>query len=67
MIEIIVNGEKRTVNDAINIKEMIAELGYAKEGFALALNGTFVAINAYESTMIRADDIVEILSPVQGG
>ncbi len=67
MIEIIVNGEKRTVTDAINIKEMIAELGYTKEGFALALNGTFVAIKAYESTIIKADDTVEILSPVQGG
>ena len=67
MIKIIVNGEDRTVNDAVNIKEMIAELGYTKEGFSLALNGTFVAIKAYESTIIKEEDRVEILSPVQGG
>ena len=67
MIEIIVNGEKRTVQDGINIKEMILEIGYTKEGFALALNGTFVAIKAYEYTRVKARDRVEILSPVQGG
>jgi len=67
MIEIIVNGEKQNITFGINIKEMLKELNYTKEGFALALNGTFVAINAYESTIIKADDTVEILSPVQGG
>jgi sulfur carrier protein len=67
MIEIIVNGEKQNITFGINIKEMLKELNYTKEGFALALNGTFVAIKAYESTRIKADDTVEILSPVQGG
>ena len=67
MIDIIVNGEKQTVTDGINIKEMIVELGYKKEGFAVALNETFVAIKAYETTIIKVDDTVEILAPVQGG
>jgi sulfur carrier protein len=67
MIDIIVNGEKQTLTDGINIKEMIVELGYKKEGFAVALNETFVAIKAYESTIIQANDCIEILAPVQGG
>jgi sulfur carrier protein len=67
MIEIIVNGEKQTVSDGINIKEMIKELNYTKEGFAVALNGTFVALKSYESTTIQANDSIEILAPVQGG
>ncbi len=67
MIDIVVNGEKQTVTDGINIKEMIVELDYQTAGFAVALNGTFVALNSYESTTIKANDRVEILSPVQGG
>jgi sulfur carrier protein len=46
---------------------MIVELDYRTEGFAVALNGTFVALKAYETTTIKANDSVEILSPVQGG
>jgi sulfur carrier protein len=67
MIDIVVNGEKQTVTEDINIKEMIVELDYRTEGFAVALNGTFVALKAYETTTIKANDSVEILSPVQGG
>lgn len=67
MIEIIVNGIRTSINDEMNVKEVIEELKYTQEGFALALNGTFVALSAYETTIIRDNDSIEILSPVQGG
>ena len=67
MIEIIVNGIRQEVSSEMNVKEIIKELNYKQEGFALALNGTFVAISTYESTMIRDNDSIEILAPVQGG
>lgn len=67
MIEIIVNGERKTVRAGLNVNEAIRALEYKTAGFALALNGTFVAINAYERTFIQSNDSIEILSPVQGG
>ncbi len=67
MIEIIVNGIRTEVSSDMNVKEMIKELNYTREGFALALNGTFVAISTYETTTIRDNDSIEILAPVQGG
>lgn len=67
MIEIIVNGERKMIPEGLSVKEAIGALEYKTEGFALALNGTFVAINGYESTFIQANDRLEILSPVQGG
>ena len=67
MIEIIVNGMRKTVSKEMNVREIIKELNYTQEGFALALNGTFVAIATYETTMIRDNDSIEILAPVQGG
>ena len=67
MIEIIVNGKRITISREMNVKEVIKELEYTQEGFALALNGTFVAIATYETTTIHDNDSIEILAPVQGG
>jgi len=67
MIEIIVNGTRKSIPHGLNVKEAVKALEYKGEGFALALNGTFVAIATYEKTMIRDNDSIEILAPVQGG
>ena len=67
MIEIIVNGIRTEIKAEMNVKEVIKELKYRKKGFALALNGTFVALATYETTIIRDNDSIEILAPVQGG
>ncbi|PHS30611.1 MAG: thiamine biosynthesis protein ThiS [Sulfurovum sp.] len=67
MIEVIVNGKRTTISSGLNITEAIRALEYKGEGFALALNGTFVAISTYETTIVRDNDSIEILAPVQGG
>ena len=67
MIEIIVNGTRKEIPHGLNVKEAVEALEYKGEGFALALNGTFVAISTYETTMVRDNDSIEILAPVQGG
>jgi len=67
MIEVIVNGVKTQIPSEMNVKEIIKELDYKVKGFAVALNGTFVAIARYEDTIVRANDSIEILAPVQGG
>jgi len=67
MIEVIVNGKRTEISSEMNVKQIIKELNYTQEGFALALNGTFVAISTYEDTIIRNNDSIEILAPVQGG
>ena len=67
MIEIIVNGTRTAISNEMNINEVIKELEYTQKGFALALNGTFVAISTYETTTIHDNDSIEILAPVQGG
>jgi sulfur carrier protein len=67
MIEIIVNGTRKSIPDGLNVKEAVKALEYKGEGFSLALNGTFVAISTYETTPVRDNDSIEILAPVQGG
>jgi sulfur carrier protein len=67
MIEIVINGEKQNLKEDINIKEMIEILGYEDNSFAVALNGTFVSLKAYENTKIQAKDTIDILAPMVGG
>jgi len=67
MIEVIVNGKRTEIPAGLNVKEAIKALDYRQEGFALALNGTFVALSTYENIKIRDNDSIEILAPVQGG
>jgi len=67
MIEIVVNGEKKSIEKNLNIRQMIDILGYKESSFAVALNGTFVSIKAYEKTEIKNSDIIDILAPMVGG
>ena len=67
MIEISVNGEIKEVAENLNVKELIQALDYRTQGFAVAVNTTFVAIDSYEKTIIRHGDTIDILAPVQGG
>ncbi|HIP03004.1 MAG TPA: sulfur carrier protein ThiS [Campylobacterales bacterium] len=67
MIEIVINGEKQSLKEDINIKEMIEILGYEDNSFAVAINGTFVSLKAYENTKIQEQDTIDILAPMVGG
>ena len=67
MIEIIVNGKKKSVKDECNIIEMIELLGYKNNAFAVAVNGTFVALKKYKETKLNKRDEIEILAPMSGG
>ena len=62
-----INGEyKHFQEDSMSIKKLLEKLEY-KEGFAVALNMTFVLNSTYETTMIKDGDFLDILAPVQGG
>lgn len=67
MIKVSVNGEIKELKKDLNIKEMIEALQYKTQGFAVAVNTTFVAVQSYEKTTIKAGDTIDILAPVQGG
>ena len=67
MVEIVVNGEKKSLKKDSNVKEMIDALGYENSSFAVAINGTFVSIKEYEKRYIKAGDTIDILAPMVGG
>ncbi|MFT7880546.1 MAG: sulfur carrier protein ThiS [Sulfurimonas sp.] len=62
-----VNGEKKVFEkEQMSVRELLDTLKY-KEGFAVALNTTFILNTTYEQTMIKDGDALDILAPVQGG
>lgn len=67
MIEIRVNGEKKEVEENINIKELLELFNYGKNAFAVALNANLIPLEKYAEVKLNAGDEIEVLSPVQGG
>lgn len=63
---VLVNGERREIG-AASLAELVAQLGYAQEAVATALNGDFVPRQARAGSPLRAGDKVEIVAPRQGG
>jgi sulfur carrier protein len=64
---VFVNGEaKEFEKESLSLKELLEELGY-KEGFAVALNETFILKSEYNTTLVKNKDRVDIVAPVQGG
>jgi len=67
VITVIINGKRKEIPRKMNVKELIEHLNYQNSGVAVAVNMTFVVIAAYEKTLLKEGDEVEILGPVQGG
>jgi sulfur carrier protein len=67
MITVSVNGENKSLQEGLNIIEMIEALEYKTKGFAVAVNMTFIPIAQYKETTIKEGDKIDILAPVQGG
>ena len=67
MINIVVNGETKTVAPATDVASALAGWGYECSRIALAVNGEFVARSDYATRRLQAGDDVEVVAPVQGG
>lgn len=64
-MKITLNGDPAEVT-APRLDEAIAELGYSGT-VATALNGAFVPLEARPKTVLREDDALEVVAPLQGG
>ncbi|WP_425426473.1 sulfur carrier protein ThiS [Thermocrispum municipale] len=67
MIEVEVNGETREVAPETTVAALLEELGAARPGVAVAMNGHVVSRSNWADTTLSDGAQVEILSAVQGG
>lgn len=68
-MEITVNGQKKTIDNAASLAEVMADLGFAPDarGVAAAINDAVVPRSEWKATKLRDGDRVEIVRAVQGG
>lgn len=67
MIEIALNGEKRSVAEGTTIAALLDELKIESKVMACALNTEIVKREAWSQTALKAQDKVELLQFVGGG
>ncbi len=62
-----VNGVQKECPANFTIAELLAQEGFAKEGVAVELNMGIVAKEAYGTTVLKEEDVVEVVSFMGGG
>ncbi len=67
MIEVRVNSELKQVDAGKSLAALLADWGFDSGKVAVAINEDFVPRSIYASTLLKAADRVDIVSPVQGG
>lgn len=66
-IEVMINGENQKIEQGLSLSELLEKLGYGDQSFAIAVNETFVPRSQYQQTSLQAEDVIEIVAPMQGG
>jgi sulfur carrier protein len=64
---ITVNGQPRPLGDAKTLAQLLDALGVKAAKKAVELNGQIIPASAYASTLLAANDQVEIIQFVGGG
>ena len=68
VIEIVINGERRSIPEQSTVHNLLEELGVAnRQGTAVAVNMEVVPRQAHTATVLQAGDRVEIVQAVGGG
>lgn len=67
MGECVVNGKKRPLGSPVALLTLLSELGLESRWALIELNGEPVDRNAYDATMVRDGDRLEIATPMAGG
>jgi sulfur carrier protein len=66
-LEIMVNGEPRTVPDRATLADLVSALGQAPQALATAVNGDFVPRTSRAGVQLRDGDAVFTFQPITGG
>lgn len=67
MVEVKVNGEEQTLEQAYTLDSLLEKMDQNKDGVAVAINDEVVPKSEWPNTQINQGDKIEILGAVQGG
>ncbi|MDH2917600.1 MAG: sulfur carrier protein ThiS [Sideroxydans sp.] len=67
MINLTINGASRSFPAALNVAELIEQLGYTGKRIALERNGAIVPRSTYATVQLADGDKLEVVVAVGGG
>lgn len=66
-MKITINGEPKTFDAPLNLYDVIVQEGVIEMMIGVARNGEFVPKGDWATIKITEGDLIEIVSPMQGG
>ncbi|MEL6498109.1 MAG: sulfur carrier protein ThiS [Planctomycetota bacterium] len=66
-IKIIVNGESRTVDSQLTLRDLVEQLGLGSAAVAAEVNKQVIPRRDHDSTAIASGDRIELVTLVGGG
>ncbi|HAT1850138.1 TPA: sulfur carrier protein ThiS [Legionella pneumophila] len=67
MINVYLNDKIYNIESSLSLSVFLKQLNYTQQHFAVAINNHHVSHKAYETTILQANDCIDILFPMQGG
>lgn len=69
MIKIFVNGQEVNLPKDTTLITALSQAGFDvnKAGCAIAVNCEFIPRSRYETTLLKENDVIEVLTAMQGG
>ncbi|MFZ4402923.1 MAG: sulfur carrier protein ThiS [Pseudobdellovibrionaceae bacterium] len=67
MLELVLNGQKIQFETPLTLQQLLETKGYKKGEVAVAVDQIFVPRSQYDDFILRSEQKIEILSPMQGG
>jgi len=67
MIEVVINGERKLVDETRSLAAVLEESGFICTRIAVAVNSEFIARSSYENHFLAANDRLDVVAPVAGG
>lgn len=67
-MQVKINGQQQTVDNNISVSNLLKILNYTdSQSIAVAINLEFIQRSNYSSVLIKDQDDIEIVTPMQGG
>lgn len=67
MITIYLNKQSITLSTESKISDILNQHGFSDDYFSIAINQKFIPRSSYATTYLKNNDVIDILSPMQGG
>lgn len=67
MITLKVNNKNVELPKDCSVENALLQWGYNPTGIAVAINGDFVPRGNYAQHLLQADDVIDVVAPIQGG